>query len=134
MIASDDGGSQMSFETDPLTDHESPRSSDTRRSDRSRPDETEAAARVVRGIADGFTEASQAFSNEIEGASGYADLTERLIGGVIRANGRFLDELAGVLRRATDEVADSTSDLCVLRRSAVRTDDIDYERLADLVA
>ena len=82
--------------------------------------------RLTRGVVDGFTEASEAFSHEIEGTSRFPDLMGRSVAGVIRANARLLDELATVVRQ--------TSDVLSVRSRTVANDEIDYERLADLVA
>jgi hypothetical protein len=86
-----------------------------------------AASAAARGLADGFTEASQAFSDEVAGTSTYVDLFEGLFAGFLRANGRFLEEMATVSRRLTDDLLDSG-------RSATAPPDLDYPRLADLVA
>ena len=84
------------------------------------------ATRFTRGVVDGFTEASQAFSHELEGANRFPELMGRSVAGVIRANARLLDEVATVVRQASDEFGERP------RRQA--EDDFDYERLADLVA
>ncbi|MEV4619235.1 hypothetical protein AB0J74_11085 [Asanoa sp. NPDC049573] len=81
-----------------------------------------ATSRLAEGVADGFTEASQAFSDEVRGAATCTDLAENLFVGMLRANGRFLDELATTSRRFSAEVG---------RASA---EEIDYDRLADLIA
>ena len=75
---------------------------------------------------DGFTEASQAFSHELEGSSRFPELMGRSVAGVIRANAWLLDEVATVVRQAADEFGERP------RRSA--PDEFDYERLADMVA
>jgi hypothetical protein len=82
--------------------------------------------RFARGVADGFTEASEAFSHELEGTSRFPDLMGRSIAGMIRANARLLDELATVVRQTTDGLA--------VRSGTPTREEIDYERLADLVA
>jgi len=84
------------------------------------------ATRVARGVVDGFTEASQAFSAELQGANRFPELMGRSLAAVIRANARLLDEVATVVRRTADEWAERP------RRPA--DEDFDYERLADLVA
>jgi hypothetical protein len=83
--------------------------------------------RFTRGVVDGFTEASEAFSNELEGTNRFPDLMGRSVAGVIRANARLLDELATVVRQMSDG-------LSVRSQAAAAKDEIDYERLADLVA
>jgi hypothetical protein len=83
------------------------------------------ATRFTRGVVDGFTEASQAFSNELEGANRFPELMGRSMAGLIRANARLLDEVATVVRQAADEWGE---------RPRPAEDDFDYERLADLVA
>ena len=82
--------------------------------------------RLTRGVVDGFTEASEAFSHEIEGTNRFPDLMGRSVAGVIRANARLLDELATVVRQMSDGLS--------VRSQAAANDEIDYERLADLVA
>jgi hypothetical protein len=83
--------------------------------------------RFTRGVVDGFTEASEAFSNELEGTNRFPDLMGRSVAGVIRANARLLDELATVVRQMSDG-------LSVRSQEAAAKDEIDYQRLADLVA
>jgi hypothetical protein len=82
--------------------------------------------RLTRGVVDGFTEASEAFSHELEGTNRFPDLMGRSVAGVIRANARLLDELATVVRQMSDGLS--------VRSQAVGNDELDYERLADLVA
>ena len=84
------------------------------------------ATRFTRGVVDGFTEASQAFSHELEGTNRFPELMGRSVAGVIRANARLLDEVATVVRQASDGLGERP------RRPA--DEDFDYERLADLVA
>jgi hypothetical protein len=50
----------------------------------------------------------------------------RSVAGVIRANARLLDELATVVRQMSDGLS--------VRSQAGAKDEIDYERLANLVA
>jgi hypothetical protein len=83
------------------------------------------ATRFTRGVVDGFTEASQAFSHELEGANRFPELMGRSLAGVIRANARLLDEVANVVRQAADEWGE---------RPRRAEDDFDYERLAEMVA
>jgi hypothetical protein len=92
----------------------------------SRPRIEDAAARAARGIADGYSEASQAFAEELEGSTGLTDLVNRSLAGSVRANARFLEELASVMRQLSDDMVD--------RPRAASVDEIDYEYLADLVA
>jgi hypothetical protein len=82
--------------------------------------------RFTRGVVDGFTEASEAFSHELEGTNRFPDLMGRSVAGVIRANARLLDELATVVRQMSDGLS--------VRSQAAADDELDYERLADLVA
>ncbi len=84
------------------------------------------ATRLTRGVVDGFTEASQAFSNELEGTNRFPELMGRSVAGVIRANARLLDEVATVVRQASDGWGE--------RPRPLVADDIDYDRLADLIA
>jgi len=84
------------------------------------------STRLTRGVVDGFTEASQAFSHELEGTNRFPDLMGRSVAGVIRANARLLDELATMVRQMSDGLS--------VRSQAAANDKIDYERLADLVA
>jgi hypothetical protein len=83
--------------------------------------------RLTRGVVDGFTEASEAFSHELEGTSRFPDLMGRSVAGVIRANARLLDELATVVRQVSDGFS-------VRSQAAAANAELDYERLANLVA
>jgi hypothetical protein len=86
----------------------------------------------TRGVVDGFTEASEAFSHELKGTDRIPDLMGRSVAGVIRANARLLDEMANMVRQMSDGFAvrqRATADGNVALNS-----DVDYERLADLVA
>ena len=87
------------------------------------------ATRLTRGVVDGFTEASQAFSNELEGANRFPELMARSVAAMIRANARLLDEIATMVRQATEGWGDQNQP-----RRPPPADDLDYERLADLVA
>jgi len=84
------------------------------------------ATRLTRGVVDGFSEASQAFSNELEGTNRIPDLVSRSAAAVIRANARLLDELATAVRQAAAAGWRQRP-----RRGT--EEDFDYERLADLV-
>jgi hypothetical protein len=55
------------------------------------PLEEDMPTRLTRGVVDGFTEASEAFSHELEGTNRFPDLMGRSVAGVIRANARLLD-------------------------------------------
>lgn len=76
-------------------------------------------------LASGFAEAAQAFSDEVAGASNCGDLAGNLVSGYLKANARFLEELANTSRRMTEEFT--------TQRSGVQSD-ADLERLADIVA
>jgi hypothetical protein len=82
--------------------------------------------RFTRGVVDGFTEASQAFSDELAGTNRLPDLMGRSVAGVLRANARLLDEVATVVRQASEGLGE--------RSSSGPYEELDYERLADLVA
>jgi hypothetical protein len=84
------------------------------------------ATRLTRGVADGFAEASHAFSNEVAGSNRIPELLGRSLAGVIRANARLLDEVATVVRQAADGTGPET------RPSTWRN--VDYERLATMIA
>jgi hypothetical protein len=84
------------------------------------------ATRFTRGVVDGFTEASQAFSAELEGTNRFPELMGRSLAGVIRANARLLDEVATAVRQATEGWGSAP------RRPEAEA--LDYEHLADLVA
>jgi hypothetical protein len=113
-----DGGSSMSTSTAPESDPMG--EGYAARLDEDMP------TRFTRGVVDGFTEASEAFSHELEGTNRFPDLMGRSVAGVIRANARLLDELATVVRQMSDGLS--------VRSQAAAKDEIDYERLADLVA
>lgn len=91
--------------------------------DRRNPSDEDRATRFTRGVVDGFSEASQAFSRELEGTNRFPELMGRSLAGVIRANARLLDEVATVVRQAADGWGQGPA-----------TGNLDYERLADLVA
>lgn len=84
------------------------------------------ATRLARGVVDGFTEASQAFSHEMEGSNRFPQLVGRSVAGIIRANARLLDELATVVHQAAEGWGE--------RPPRPAEQDLDYDRLADLVA
>jgi hypothetical protein len=113
-----DGGSSMSTSTAPESDPMG--EGYAARLDEDMP------TRFTRGVVDGFTEASEAFSHELEGTNRFPDLMGRSVAGVIRANARLLDELATVVRQMSDGLS--------VRSQAAANDELDYERLANLVA
>ena len=93
------------------------------------------ATKLTRGVVDGFTEASQAFSHELEGTNRFPDLMGRSVAGVIRANARLLDELATMVRQMSDGLSLRAASASEPTSESAATDgDLDYERLADLVA
>lgn len=85
---------------------------------------------VADGLANGFAEASLAFSEEVRGGATCADVLESAAAGVLRANGTFLAELGDAVRRASDEFVDDR----IAVDATFSGTSIDYERLADLVA
>jgi hypothetical protein len=103
-------------------------------------------------LAVGFAEAAQAFSDEVASTSNCTDLAGNLVSGYLRANARFLEELAGTSRRLTEEFTSqrwsgAQSDLDIARLADIvaarimatqppagAPPEIDYDRLADLVA
>ena len=87
----------------------------------------------TRGVVDGFTEASEAFSHELKGTDRIPDLMGRSVAGVIRANARLLDEMANMVRNMSDGYAERQRAAAAYGNVALNSD-IDYERLADLVA
>lgn len=86
---------------------------------------------MAEGLANGFSEASIAFSDEVQGSSSYSDFIEGLVAGLLRANGRFLAELGTTVRHVSDDLADQRTDR---RTPGSQPAAIDYEKLADLVA
>ena len=84
------------------------------------------ATRVTRGVADGFAEASHAFSNELAGSNRIPELVGRSLAGVIRANAKLLDEVANVVRDAADGFGS--------QYTVVDAESVDYDRLATLIA
>jgi hypothetical protein len=103
-------------------------------------------------LAVGFAEAAQAFSDEVASTSNCGDLAGNLVSGYLKANARFLEELANTSRRMTDEFttqrwSGTQSDADIVRLAdivaariaatqprASAPPEIDYDRLADLVA
>jgi hypothetical protein len=84
------------------------------------------ATRVTRGVADGFAEASHAFSNELAGSNRIPELVGRSLAGVIRANAKLLDEVANVVRDASDGFGS--------HYTVIDPETVDYDRLAALIA
>ena len=97
--------------------------------DDDQPDGEDIPTRLTRGVVDGFTEASEAFSRELEGTNRFPDLMGRSVAGVIRANARLLDEVATLVRQTSDGLSVRSG-----RATGNTHDELDYERLADLVA
>jgi hypothetical protein len=94
---------------------------------------------LTRGVVDGFTEASEAFSTELQGTDRFPDLMGRSVAGVIRANARLLDELATVVRQMSDgySMRSRAAATAAADGGGIGPDPVaglDYERLADLVA
>ena len=77
-------------------------------------------------LAVGFAEAAQAFSDEVASTSNCSDLAGNLVSGYLKANARFLEELANTSRRMTEEFTTQ-------RWPGVQSD-ADIGRLADIVA
>jgi hypothetical protein len=95
------------------------------------------SALLTRGVVDGFTEASEAFSSELQGTDRFPDLMGRSVAGMIRANARLLDELANVVRQMSDGFSVRSRAAAEGRAYGDDADPLatlDYERLADLVA
>jgi hypothetical protein len=82
--------------------------------------------RVARGVVDGFTEASQAFSSGLESSKRLPEVMGRSVVAVLRANAWLLDEVAGALRQVAARWDEHPP--------PATGEDVDYERLADLVA
>jgi hypothetical protein len=92
---------------------------------------------LTRGVVDGFTEASEAFSHELAGTDRFPDLMGRSVAGMIRANARLLDEMANVIRQMSDGFSVRARAAADGRGFGDDPDPLaglDYERLADLVA
>ncbi len=89
---------------------------------------------LTRGVVDGFTEASEAFSHELQGTDRIPDLMGRSVAGMIRANARLLDEMANVIRQMSDGFSVRARAAADGNVGGDALADLDYERLADLVA
>src|SRR5262245_10138537 len=86
---------------------------------------------LTRGAVDGFTEASEAFTHELQGTDRFPDLMGRSVAGVNRANARLLDELATVVRQMSGGFSARAG---AAADGSLDRGELDYERLADLVA
>jgi hypothetical protein len=89
---------------------------------------------LTRGVVDGFTEASEAFSHELQGTDRIPDLMGRSVAGMIRANARLLDEMANVIRQMSDGFSLRARAAADGNVGGDALAELDYERLADLVA
>ena len=89
---------------------------------------------LTRGVVDGFTEASEAFSHELQGTDRFPDLMGRSVAGMIRANARLLDEMANVIRQMSDGFSLRARAAADGSFGADAGAELDYEKLADLVA
>jgi hypothetical protein len=131
----------METRTDPIADESDPRATEAAgptATDRRQGAERMVGRRVQRansalaeGLANGFVEASLAFSDEVQGSSSCGDVIESAAAGLLRANGRFLAELGTAVRRMSDELADGRAEWGA---AVTRSNNIDYDKLADLVA
>jgi hypothetical protein len=81
--------------------------------------------RFAVGIADGFAEASRVLARELDKATSGPELIGTSMAAFLKANARFLEEVADVVRRTTDDHE---------HRSRVVADETDFEGLADVVA
>ena len=88
---------------------------------------------LTRGVVDGFTEASEAFSHELRGTDRFPDLMGRSVAGMIRANARLLDEMANVVRQMSDGWSVRARSVADGNAGSDAVAELDYDRLADLV-
>jgi hypothetical protein len=88
---------------------------------------------LTRGVVDGFTEASEAFSHELQGTDRIPDLMGRSVAGMIRANARLLDEMANVIRQMSDGFSLRARAAADGSFGGDAGTELDYDRLADLV-
>jgi hypothetical protein len=88
---------------------------------------------LTRGVVDGFTEASEAFSHELRGTDRFPDLMGRSVAGMIRANARLLDEMANVVRQMSDGWSVRARAVADGNTGSDAVAELDYDRLADLV-
>lgn len=87
----------------------------------------------TRGVVDGFTEASEAFSHELRGTDRFPDLMGRSVAGMIRANARLLEEMANVVRQMSDGWSVRARAVADGNAGSDAVAELDYDRLADLV-
>jgi hypothetical protein len=88
---------------------------------------------LTRGVVDGFTEASEAFSHELRGTDRFPDLMGRSVAGMIRANARLLEEMANVVRQMSDGWSVRARAVADGNAGGDAVAELDYDRLADLV-
>jgi hypothetical protein len=88
---------------------------------------------LTRGVVDGFTEASEAFSHELRGTDRIPDLMGRSVAGMIRANARLLEEMANVVRQMSDGWSVRARAVADGNAGSDAVAELDYDRLADLV-
>jgi hypothetical protein len=88
---------------------------------------------LTRGVVDGFTEASEAFSHELRGTDRIPDLMGRSVAGMIRANARLLEEMANVVRQMSDGWSVRMQAAADGSAGSDAVAELDYDRLADLV-
>ena len=88
---------------------------------------------LTRGVVDGFTEASEAFSHELRGTDRIPDLMGRSVAGMIRANARLLEEMANVVRQMSDGWSVRMQAAADGNAGSDAVAELDYDRLADLV-
>jgi hypothetical protein len=88
---------------------------------------------LTRGVVDGFTEASEAFSHELRGTDRFPDLMGRSVAGMIRANARLLEEMANVVRQMSDGWSVRARAVADGNAGSDAVAELDYDRLADLV-
>ena len=88
---------------------------------------------LTRGVVDGFTEASEAFSHELRGTDRFPDLMGRSVAGMIRANARLLEEMANVVRQMSDGWSVRARSVADGNTGSDAVAELDYDRLADLV-
>lgn len=88
---------------------------------------------LTRGVVDGFTEASEAFSHELRGTDRFPDLMGRSVAGMIRANARLLEEMANVVRQVSDGWSVRARAVADGNAGSDAVAELDYDRLADLV-
>ena len=87
---------------------------------------TTVVSEILGGIAAASAAAFQALSARLNEDAGNAGLPRNLADGLLDGNARFFDELAVAARHTADRLRSSPQ--------SSATPEIDYERLADLVA